>query len=50
MLQGHCAVLQSLLRSSIISIYRNPDETLALSTATARLEVFPVDKERTLTS
>ncbi|KYM81945.1 hypothetical protein ALC53_07586 [Atta colombica] len=38
MLQGHCAMLQSLLRSSIISIYRNPDETLALSTATARLE------------
>lgn len=50
MLQGHCAVLQSLLHSSIISIYRNPDETLALSTATARLEVFPIDKGRTLTS
>ncbi|KYN17449.1 hypothetical protein ALC57_10241 [Trachymyrmex cornetzi] len=38
MLQGHCAMLQSLLGSSIISIYRNPDETLVLSTATARLE------------
>lgn len=41
-------MLQSLLRSSIISIYRNPDETLALSTATAQVEVFPVDKGQTL--
>lgn len=43
-------VLQSVLHSSIISIYRYPNETLALSTATTRLKVFPVDKGWTLTS